>query len=206
MHLRKFHKGIFLHISSKNGRKWTFIYFFVSVCNWSFCLWNRISRHASDLSETPCVHLAVLKNDKNLPVFAFQSCMLLHPTQKGTLCLNMLNGTIYSLIHEPSLPNLQYADFGATSKQSKKAQVSHVSESTIVTHRKVFSEHTIYYFKLPVLLYMFLMRHDKYRIFTTLHITRFQVFLYALDIWFQCFAFQFLFLIIKYIHFKDLLV
>lgn len=87
----------------------------------------------------------------------------------------MLNGTIYSLIHEPSLPYLQYADFAATSKQSKKKKpkVSHVSENTIVTHRKVFSEHIIYYFKLPVLLYIFLMRHDKYRIFTTLHITRF---------------------------------
>lgn len=58
----------------------------------------------------------------------------------------------------------------------KKPQVSHVSESTIVTHRKVFSEDIIYYFKLPVLLYIFLMRHDKYRIFTTLHITRFQFF------------------------------
>lgn len=102
----------------------------------------------------------------------------LTPTQKWTLCLNMLNGTIYSLIHEPSLPCLQYADFAATSKQSKKKKpkVSHVSESTIVTHRKVFSEHIIYYFKLPVLLYIFLMRHDKYRIFTTLHITRFQFF------------------------------
>lgn len=58
----------------------------------------------------------------------------------------------------------------------KKPKVSHVSESTIVTHRKVFSEDIIYYFKLPVLLYIFLMRHDKYRIFTTLHITRFQFF------------------------------
>lgn len=62
------------------------------------------------------------------------------------------------------------------SNQKKKPKVSHVSESTIVTHRKVFSEHIIYYFKLPVLLYIFLMRHDKYRTFTTLHITRFQFF------------------------------
>lgn len=61
MYLRKLHKGIFLHISSKNGRKWTFIYSFVFVCNWSFCLWNRTSRHASGFSETPCVYLAVLK-------------------------------------------------------------------------------------------------------------------------------------------------
>jgi hypothetical protein len=49
-------------------------------------------------------------------------------------------------------------DFTATSKQSTKTQVNPINENTLGTYRKVFSEHGIYYFKLPVI-YIYLMRH-----------------------------------------------